>query len=114
MSLSNEGLDQDCYGLCWFVEHRERRVKGLSHTSAAGCARALLTTSAMDASLIPCFLQYLDSNQLARFFVPLLALHEIQHLAMFSLLTIRASLTMCSQDGLDFLVSLVDVNWTPQ
>jgi len=44
----------------------------------------------------------------------LLALHEIQHMAMFSRLTIRASFMMCSQDGLNFLVSFEDENWMPQ
>jgi hypothetical protein len=46
--------------------------------------------------------------------VLLLALHEKQHLAMFSRLIILASLTMCSHVGLDFLVSFVDTNSTPQ
>ena len=48
---------------------------------------------------MPWVAQYLDWSQSARCLVPLLALHPMQHRAMFSRVTMLASLTMCSHDG---------------
>jgi hypothetical protein len=63
---------------------------------------------------MPRALQYADPSQEVTSLVPLLALHEMQHLAMFSRVTIRASLTMCSHDGRWCLVELVRTNSIPQ
>jgi hypothetical protein len=63
---------------------------------------------------MPRDLQYLDSNHAASGMVPLLALQPMQHLAMFSLVTILASLMMCSQDGLQRRSAAVRPNSTPQ
>ena len=63
---------------------------------------------------MPRDLQYLDSGHAASNFVPLLALHPMQHLAMFSLVTILASLTMCSQDGRQRRSIAIPANSTPQ
>jgi hypothetical protein len=46
--------------------------------------------------------------------LPLLALQPMQHSAMFSLVMIRASLMMCSHDGLQRLFGLSAENSTPQ
>lgn len=43
--------------------------------------------------------QYLDSSQSTSLLVPLLPLQLSQHLAMFSRVTMRASLMMCSHVG---------------
>ena len=43
--------------------------------------------------------QYRDRNQTSRGLVPLLALQPMQQRAMFSRVTMDASLTMCSHDG---------------
>ena len=56
-------------------------------------------TDATDARVMPWVAQYLDWSQLARCLVPLLALHPMQHRAMFSRVTTLASLMMCSHDG---------------
>ena len=67
---------------------------------------------------IGCFdervLQYFDSSHSTRFLVPLLALHPMQHLAIFSRVTMRASLMMCSHDGLSRRLALCAVKSTPQ
>ncbi|MFN7362919.1 MAG: hypothetical protein ACK5S3_10595 [Pirellulaceae bacterium] len=60
---------------------------------------AFLTTAATLSALIPRFWQYGDDIQVSKSLAPLLALHDAQHRAMFSRVTIRASLTMCSQVG---------------
>jgi hypothetical protein len=75
---------------------------------------ARFTTSATVFSEILRLLQYSDSNQSARSLVPLLALHETQHLAMLSRFTILASLTMCSQVGAPALGALAGPKVMPQ
>jgi hypothetical protein len=79
-----------------------------------GAVSAFLTTSATVSRLIPRRLQYADSNHTSRGFTPLLELQERQHREMFSLLTIRASLTMCSQLGRAPARPLVNPNTMPQ
>ena len=61
--------------------------------------RALRTILATVFLPMPFRLQYSESSQVLKSFVPLLALHDMQHLAMFSLEMILALLMMCSQDG---------------
>jgi hypothetical protein len=75
-----------------------------AHGANAPEARALwLTMSAAFAiaatvcAVTPRCLQYGDSNQTASGLAPLLELQPAQHRAMFSLVTMRASLMMCSQ-----------------
>jgi hypothetical protein len=75
---------------------------------------AARTTAATDSEEIPRALQYVESSQVARRFVPLLALQEMQHRAMFSRVMIRASLTMCSQEGLWRRAGGSATNSTPQ
>jgi len=60
-------------------------------------------TMATVSFVMPFKLQYLDFNQLDSSLAPLLALHEKQHLAIFSAFTILASLMMCSHVGELFL-----------
>ena len=55
--------------------------------------------AAMDCDEMPRSKQYRDRSQTSRDLVPLLALQPMQQSAMFSRVTIAASLTMCSQDG---------------
>src|SRR5262245_12738636 len=50
----------------------------------------------------------------ASILVPLLALQAMQHLAMFSAVTMLASLMMCSHDGRLRRISLPGTNSTPQ
>jgi hypothetical protein len=70
--------------------------------SQASSLNACLTTSATESPLIPRRMQSLDSIQMESFFVPLLELHDTQHLAIFSRETIFASLMMCSHVATDF------------
>ena len=77
-------------------------------------SKADRTTDATDPRVIPRVLQYVDSSHSTRFFVPLLALHPMQHLAMFSRVMMRASLLMCSHDGLSRRFALCAVNPIPQ
>lgn len=69
---------------------------------------------ATDSFVIPRSRQYFVCNHTESCFCPLLALHPQQQRAMFSLVTIHSSLTMCSQLAADFLETLADVNGTPQ
>lgn len=69
-----------------------------------GCNRARLTTSDTDCGVMFLFLQYAELIQSTNNFVPLLALQETQHRAIFSLVMILSSLVMCSHDAFDFLV----------
>ena len=64
--------------------------------------------------MIPRLMQYGDCNQVESALVPLLELHDAQHLAMFSRVTMRASLTMCSQVGLAPREGGGELNTTPQ
>ncbi len=84
------------------------------HYSVGGSMSALFTTSATVCLVIPLFIQYSDTSQTESSLVPLLALHEKQHLAMFSFVIIRASLTMCSQVGMNLRDLLSPPNVTPQ
>lgn len=61
-----------------------------------------LTIPFTEFRLIPLVLQYLLKNHELKVFAPLLALHEIQHLTIFSSVTTLASLMICSQDPLVF------------
>jgi len=79
-----------------------------------GLASAIFATNAMDSAVIPRRWQYGEPNQTARSLAPLLALQDEQQRAMFSLLMMRASLTMCSQVGLAPRDSGADSNDTPQ
>jgi hypothetical protein len=69
---------------------------------------------ATDAGVIPRSAQYFVSNQTESGFCPLLALHPQQQSAMFSLLMMFSSLTMCSQLAADFLATLAGVNGVRQ
>jgi hypothetical protein len=60
---------------------------------------ALLTTSATVSLVMPRRLQYADSSHISSGFTPLLELQARQQSEMFSLVTMRASFTMCSQLG---------------
>ena len=62
----------------------------------------------------PAFLAIIRFEPIESLLVPLLELHEKQHRAMLSRLTILASLTMCSQVATDFRVSLDDPNSVQQ
>ena len=62
---------------------------------------ALFTTSATEDKELPRLMQQLESSHIEMSFAPLLALQDMQQRAMLPKLTIRASLTMCSHDGLD-------------
>jgi hypothetical protein len=73
------------------------RPGSLAHALESSAERA---TNATELCVIPRLMQYFDCNHSTRRFFPLLALHPIQHLAMFSGVTICASLMMCSHDGL--------------
>ena len=75
---------------------------------------ACLIIGATEAEVIPCSLQYLDCNQTESCFCPLLELHPQQQRTIFSLVTIVALFTMCSQLAEDFLDTLASVNLTPQ
>ena len=59
------------------------------------------------------FLQYVELIQSVKFFAPLLALHDMQQSAMFSLVIILSSFVMCSQEAFDFLVPH-EPNWILQ
>ena len=67
---------------------------------------AALTIDATDNRVMPRATQYLDSSQADKVLVPLLALHPTQHRTMFSRVTMRASLMMCSQEGFARLSAL--------
>jgi len=54
--------------------------------------------------------QYFVFSHSERPFCPLLALQPQQQRAIFSLVIMLASLTMCSQLAVDFLETLADVN----
>jgi len=58
--------------------------------------------------------QYLELSQTARSLVPLLALHPMQHKAMFSRVTMFSSLMMCSQEGRERRGNFADVKRAPQ
>lgn len=58
--------------------------------------------------------QYFVCSQTDNCFCPLLALHPQQHRAMFSRVTILASLIMCSQLAADRRETFDGVNATPQ
>ena len=73
-----------------------------------------MTTEATDSRVIPRVLQYFESSHSTRLFVPLLALHPTQHLAMFSRVMMRASLMMCSHDGLSRRLAVWAVKSVPQ
>jgi hypothetical protein len=60
-------------------------------------ANVIFTTCATVSLVMPRFLQYVDCNQRERSFAPLLELQGAQHRAMFSRVTMRASLMICSQ-----------------
>src|SRR5688572_4132290 len=72
------------------------------------------TTNATESPVMPRVVQYFDWSHSARLFVPLLALHPTQHLAMFSRVMIRASLIMCSHEGLSRRLAACAANSTPQ
>jgi hypothetical protein len=55
------------------------------------------TTGATVSPEIPREVQYLEASHTVSSLVPLLELHDAQQRAMFSRVTMRASLTMCSQ-----------------
>jgi hypothetical protein len=63
---------------------------------------------------IPLSLQYFPLNQADRPFCPLLALQPQQQSAMFSLVTILASLMICSQLATFLLDTWADVNGSRQ
>ena len=76
--------------------------------------RAFLTTSETVLGVMPLSLQYVDLIQSDNLLVPLLELHATQQRAMFSVVMIFASLTMCSHVACDLLVSLEESKRTPQ
>lgn len=65
----------------------------------AKLARAAWAMEATVRSVIPLLLQYFERRHTASALEPLLALQLMQQRAMFALVTMRASLTMCSQEG---------------
>jgi hypothetical protein len=69
---------------------------------------------ATDSAVISRSLQYLEPSQSDRRFWLLLALQPQQQRAMFSLVTMEASLMICSQLAAVFLETFVDVNFEPQ
>lgn len=71
-------------------------------------------TCATVFSLMPLRSQYLEFvNQTSNSFAPLLELQDMQHKAIFLLVMIRSSLTMCSHEGFEFRVPH-DPNVIPQ
>jgi hypothetical protein len=93
---------------------------GVAGVSVAGISVAVFesiadrTTNATDSRVIPRVMQYSDRNESNRLLVPLLVLHPMQHLTIFSGVIIRASLMMCSHDGLWRRVASCPSNSTPQ
>ena len=77
-------------------------------------SNAFLTTSATVFRFIPFSIQYLEFIQSDSFLVPLLELQETQQRAIFSGVTMLASLIMCSHEASVFLDSLDDSNLIPQ
>jgi hypothetical protein len=72
--------------------------------SFGGVINANLTTSATFSGDIRFAWQYGVLSHDSRSFAPLLALHDMQHSAMFCGVAIRTSFTMCSQDAFDLRV----------
>ena len=63
---------------------------------------------------MPSEAQYLDRSHADNGFAPLLELHPMQQRAMFARVTIVASLTMCSQEGLRRRSGAMLLNSAPQ
>lgn len=68
------------------------------------------TTAATVFAQMPRDWQYLEVNQTSSVFAPLLELHEVQHLTMFSGVMTVMSLTMCSHVARDFTSPLAEEN----
>jgi hypothetical protein len=68
----------------------------------------------MDVTEMPRDSQYLDCSHADSVFAPLLELHPTQQSAMFSRVTILASLPMCSHDGLRRLSAATTKKSLPQ
>lgn len=62
------------------------------------------------SGVMPRSWQYLVFSHSDSVFCPLLALHPQQQRVMFSLVMMLASLIMCSQLGVDFRDTLMEVN----